>query len=44
MTIAGAWLIAVVAQATGNAALLHHHALIESGPPLWVAVPIFLVT
>ncbi|MDO8484275.1 MAG: DUF2182 domain-containing protein [Candidatus Limnocylindrales bacterium] len=43
MAIAGAWLIAVVAQATGNAALLHHHALIEDGPPLWVAAPLFLL-
>ncbi len=41
--IAGAWLIAVVAQATGNAALLHHHALIEGGPPLWVGVPLFVL-
>jgi predicted metal-binding membrane protein len=41
--VGGAWLIAVVAQATGNAAALHHHALIEDGPPLWLAVPIFLV-
>lgn len=44
MAIAGAWLIAVVAQSTGNAALLHHHALIEGGPPIWIAVPLFLVT
>lgn len=44
IAITGAWLIAVVAQLTGNAALLHHHALIEGGPPLWVAVPLFLVT
>jgi len=41
--IVGAWLITVVAQGTGNAALLHHHALIEGGPPVWVAVPLFLV-
>jgi predicted metal-binding membrane protein len=41
--IVGAWLVAVVAQGTGNAVLLHHHALIEGGPPLWVAVPLFLV-
>lgn len=41
--IAGAWLVAVVAQTTGDAGLLHHHALIEGGPPLWLAVPIFLV-
>lgn len=44
MAIAGAWLIAVVAQSTGNAALLHHHALVEGSAPLWVAVPLFLVT
>src|SRR5262245_7122170 len=25
------------------AARLHHHALIEGGPPLWVAIPLFLV-
>jgi predicted metal-binding membrane protein len=41
--IGGAWLIAVLAQLTGNAGALHHHALIEGGPPLWVAVPLFLV-
>jgi predicted metal-binding membrane protein len=41
--IGGAWLIAVLAQLTGNAAGLHHHALIEGGPPLWVALPLFLV-
>lgn len=41
--IAGAWLLAVVAQVTGNAALLHHHALIEGGAPLWLTTPIFLV-
>jgi predicted metal-binding membrane protein len=40
--IGGAWLIVLVAHATGNAAALHHHALIEGGPPLWVAVPVFL--
>jgi predicted metal-binding membrane protein len=43
ITIAGAWLLAVVAQVTGNAALLHHHALIEGGAPLWITTPIFLV-
>ena len=41
--VAGAWLLAVAAQLTGNAALLHHHSLIEDGPPLWLATPIFLV-
>jgi predicted metal-binding membrane protein len=41
--IAGAWIIAVVAEATGQGALLHHHALIQDGPPLWVALALFLV-
>ena len=40
--IAGAWLLAIVAQWTGEAAFLHHHALIEDGPPLWIAVILFL--
>ena len=43
VSIAGAWLIAIGAQLTGNAALLHHHSLIEGGPPLWVGVPRFLL-
>ena len=43
MAIAGAWLVAVAAQVTGNAAMLHHHALIEGDSPLWVALPVFLV-
>jgi predicted metal-binding membrane protein len=42
-SIVGAWLIAAVAQLTGNAGLLHHHALIENGPPPWIAVPAILV-
>ena len=41
--IAGAWVTLLLAEATGAAALLHHHALIEGGPPLWLAVPLFLV-
>lgn len=36
-------MIVVVAQATGNAVALHHHVLIENGPPLWLAIPIFLI-
>ena len=40
---AGAWVLIAIAQATGSAALLHHHALIEHGPALWIAVPIFLL-
>jgi predicted metal-binding membrane protein len=41
--IAVAWVVAVAAQATGAAALLHHHALIEDGPGAWVALPLFLL-
>lgn len=41
--IGGAWLIAILAQVTGNAGALHHHALIEGGPPLWVALVLFVV-
>jgi predicted metal-binding membrane protein len=41
--IGGAWLIALLAQLIGNVGALHHHALIEGGPPLWVALPLFLV-
>src|SRR5512147_2321471 len=44
IAIAGAWVLAIVAQATGNATLLHHHALIEGGFPLWFAVPVFLLS
>jgi Predicted metal-binding integral membrane protein len=36
------WLLIATAQITGTAALLHHDALIEHGPPLVVAVPSFL--
>lgn len=41
-TIGVAWLLAIVAQTTGEAPLLHHHALIEHGPPLWLAIVVFL--
>ncbi len=41
--IAVAWALALVAQATGKAHLLHHDALIEGGPPLWVALPVFVL-
>ncbi len=38
-----AWLAAIGSQLTGTAGLLHHHALIEDGPPLWLAIPFFLL-
>ena len=41
--IAGAWALAIAAEATGNAARLHHDAMVENGPPLWLALPISLV-
>ena len=40
--IAGSWATLVVAEATGTAAVLHHHALIEGGTPFGIAVPLFL--
>ncbi|HET7027874.1 MAG TPA: DUF2182 domain-containing protein [Candidatus Limnocylindrales bacterium] len=40
-----AWLVSLGLELTGRAAALHHHALIEpGGPPLWVGLPIFLVS
>jgi predicted metal-binding membrane protein len=41
--IVTAWLIVLGVQATGTAGLLHHHALIEDGPPVWIGIPAFLV-
>ena len=43
VAIACAWLIVVGAAVTGTNDLLHHHSLIEGGPPLVVALPLFLV-
>lgn len=43
MAIVGAWLVIVIAQVSGNAAALHHHALIEGGTPVAIAVPAFLI-
>jgi predicted metal-binding membrane protein len=40
--IAGSWATLVVAEATGAGAALHHHALIEGGTPIGIAVPLFL--
>ncbi len=41
--IAGSWVTLLVAEATGTAAALHHHALIEGGTSLGIAVPLFLL-
>jgi predicted metal-binding membrane protein len=49
VAIAAAWALTVLAQATGRAVFLNHGALIEGArplfrpPPLWVALPLFLV-
>jgi predicted metal-binding membrane protein len=40
--IGGAWLLLLGAQLTGIAGLLHHHALIEHGPAIWVGMLVFL--
>lgn len=42
VTIVGAWLQLVILQVSGAAPALHHHALIEGGPSLWLAIPMFL--
>lgn len=49
LAIAAAWVVAVVAQSNGKAALLNHGHLIEGDgplsppPPLWLALPMFLL-
>jgi predicted metal-binding membrane protein len=43
VAVAIAWVAIVVADATGMAGALHHHALWESGPPLPIAVGLFLI-
>ena len=43
ISVAVAWATLVVLDATGAAATLHHHTLIEGGPPLWLAIPPFLL-
>jgi predicted metal-binding membrane protein len=40
--IAAAWALAAAAELSGTAGSLHHDALIEDGPPAWVAIPLFL--
>lgn len=42
-TIAGAWVLALIAGLTGVDSALHHHELIEHGPPVLVAVGMFIV-
>jgi len=41
--IAGAWALAITLRATGFAATLHHHEVLEGGRPLWLSYPLFLI-
>lgn len=41
--IGAAWLILLVAQVADSSGAFHHHALLEAGSPLQIAVPTFLV-
>ena len=41
--IAVAWALAIAVEASGTAGALHHDALIEHGPPFWVALLLFLL-
>lgn len=38
-----AWLLALVAQLSGQAEALHHHVLVEGQLSMWLAVPAFLL-
>jgi predicted metal-binding membrane protein len=42
--IAGAWMLAVVAELTGQGSRLHHHALFEGTIPAWFTLALFLLT
>jgi predicted metal-binding membrane protein len=42
-TIAAAWVLAIATELTGTAHRVHHDALIEGGPPLAVALVLFLL-
>jgi predicted metal-binding membrane protein len=42
-SIVAAWMVALAAEASGVGARLHHDALIEHGPPLWVGLLAFLL-
>lgn len=43
IAIGAAWILAIVAQASGTARFLHHDALIEGGWPWWAALVAFVV-
>ena len=41
--VGAAWVTLLTLDLTGIAGVLHHHALIEGGPPIWLAIALFLV-
>jgi predicted metal-binding membrane protein len=41
--VGAAWVLTLIGAAWGGASVLHHHALIVGGPPLWIGIPVFLV-
>jgi predicted metal-binding membrane protein len=41
--IVAAWLAVLAAQVAGAGSLLHHDALLEGGPPIWIGLPMFLL-
>jgi predicted metal-binding membrane protein len=43
VAITAAWVLAIGAELSGAAEVLHHDALIEGGPPLWAALGLFLL-
>jgi predicted metal-binding membrane protein len=43
VAVAAGWTLAIVAEVSGKAHALHHDSLIEHGPPLWIALLLFLV-
>ena len=43
LAVAAAWLVAVLAEATGGRSVLHHDSLIHGGLPLWAALVLFLL-
>jgi predicted metal-binding membrane protein len=42
--VVGAWSVIVLAEASGVAPALHHHVLIENGPPIPIAIGLFVVS
>jgi predicted metal-binding membrane protein len=42
--IAAAWIVAAIAQSTGRGSAVHHDALLVDGPPVWLAVALFIVS